>query len=326
MEQSYYIVGDFCNWDVKKAVKMNNTAGNVSVYDNPEFAIKLSVPADNTLSWKILPASSYEAGNLDGAFGCTPAEGGLSGKLISAAGKDNAGVIELLGDVLVTINVELDSYTVNYAFEVLYPLSGTTLTKPTAALMLYTTDYINYSGVSVLNQRWLLAGQPDQKGDVIFRQPADSEAEVSEDGLSATGLLSSDSSASWITAPYKGNSLYWVDVNLVQLTYSITALRTLSVIGSGNGWDLATAAELTPSKDFKVWTASDVEVGDEFKINANGAWTIGFSGTSIDDVTGKYVYQVNKQDGGDNLKCPAPGKYNVTVDFSTFPYIVTLSK
>lgn len=326
MEQSYYIVGDFCNWDVKKAIKMNNTAGNVSVYDNPEFAIKLSVPADKTLSWKILPASAYEAGSLDGAFGCTPAEGGLSGKLISAAGKDNAGVIELLGDVLVTINVELDSYTVNYAFEVLYPLSGTTLTKPTTALMLYTDNYINYSGVSVINQQWILAGQPDQNGDVIFRQDPDTEAEVSEDGLSQTGLLTSASDAKRIRAPFKGNSLYWVDVNLVQLTYSITALRTLSVIGSGNGWDLATAAELTPSKDFKVWTASDVEIGDEFKINANGAWAIGFSGTSIDDVTGKFVYQVNKQDGGDNLKCSAPGKYNVTVDFSTFPYIVTLSK
>ncbi len=325
MEQSYYIVGDFCDWDVKKAIKMNNTLGNVSVYDNPEFAIKLNVPADETLSWKILPASSYEAGSLDGALGCNPAEGGLSGKLISAAGKDNAGVIELLGDVLVTINVELDSYTVGYALEVLYPFTSGNTSKPEDVMLLYTTDYINYGGVAMLNTLWYCSGQPNYQGDVLFRQAPDA-FEDSEDGLTRTGSLTTSSDGTRLMTPVKGKNLYWLDVNLIQLTYNITALKTLSVIGSGNGWDLATAAELTPSADFKVWTASDVEIGDEFKINANGAWAIGFSGTSIDDVTGKFVYQVNKQDGGDNLKCSAPGKYNVTVDFSSYPYIVTLSK
>jgi len=59
------------------------------------------------------------------------------------------------------------------------------------------------------------------------------------------------------------------------------------VIGSGNEWDLATATELKPSSDKKIWTAENVVIGDEVKINANGAWTIGFSGTSVPDATGK---------------------------------------
>lgn len=330
MEQAYYIVGDFCGWDVSKAVKMNNTAGdNVSVYDNPEFAIKLDVPADQTLSWKILPASSYDQGKGDLAkvtsYGCNPAEGGLSGKLVESTGTNNAGLIDLLGQVLVTINVEEDSYTVGYALEVLYPFTSGNTNKPNDVMLLYTDNYINYGGVAMLNSLWYCAGEPNYNGSILFRQ-APGEYEDSEDGLTRTGSLTTKSDGERLRTPVSGKHLYWIDVNLIQLTYSISALETLSVIGSGNEWNLETAKELTPSSDFKVWTASDVEIGDEFKINANGAWTIGFSGKSVDDVTGKYVYEVNKQDGGDNLKCPAPGKYNVIVDFSTFPYIVTLEK
>lgn len=326
MEQSYYIVGDFCDWDVKKAVKMNNTLGDgVSVYDNPEFAIKLDIPAGKSLYWKVIPASAYEAKSLDAAFGCNPAEGGLSGKLVPVSGKNNAGEINLIGQALVTINVESDSYRVSYALEVLYPLSGSTMSKPNNAMLLYTDNYINYTGVTAISQQWILAGQPDQRGDIIFKQDPNVDPVISEDGLTQTGVMTALEEGVKFRSPVK-NCLYWCDVNLIQMTYSITALKTLSVIGSANGWDLATAVELTPSKDFKVWTASNVEIGDEFKINANGAWAVGFSGTSIPDETGKYVYQVNKQDGGDNLKCPAPGKYNVIVDFSTRPYIVTLEK
>lgn len=224
-----------------------------------------------------------------------------------------------------TINVESDSYRVSYALEVLYPLSGSTMSKPNNAMLLYTDNYINYTGVTAISQQWILAGQPDQRGDIIFKQDPNVDPVISEDGLTQTGVMTALEEGVKFRSPVK-NCLYWCDVNLIQMTYSITALKTLSVIGSANGWDLATAVELTPSKDFKVWTASNVEIGDEFKINANGAWAVGFSGTSIPDETGKYVYQVNKQDGGDNLKCPAPGKYNVTVDFSTRPYIVTLEK
>jgi len=327
MEQSYYIVGDFCDWNVKKAVRMSNTLGDgVSVYDNPEFAIKLDVPVGKTLSWKVIPASAYEDNSLDTAFGCNPAEGGLNGKLIQASGKENAGEINLIGQVLVTINVEIDSYSVSYALDVLYPFTSGNTNKPEDVMLLYTDNYINYSGVAMLNTVWYCAGQPNYQGDIMFRQDPTVGFEDSEDGLTRTGGLTTGADGSRLQTPVKGKRLYWIDVNLIQLTYNITCLNTLSVIGSGNGWDLTTATELTPSSDFKVWKASDVEIGDEFKINANGAWAVGFSGTSVPDVTGKYVYQVNKQDGGDNLKCPAPGKYNVTVDFSTRPYIVTLEK
>lgn len=320
IEDAYYLVP--CDASGKpelgKKVLMNNTSGSsVSPYDNPEFAVKIDVP-DTDLSWKLMSQSAVTAGDLNQAYGCIAAEGGLSGKLSQGAG---AGVISLHGPVLVTVNVEVDSYSINYAFETLWPLSGATESKPSNAMLLYTTDFISYSGVTHINRQWIICGQPDKNGPVVFKQDPENTPEVSEDGFTQTGLLSDASDAKKLLSPFNG--LNWVEVNLVQKTYSATALRTLSVIGSGNGWDLATATELKPSRDFKTWTAENVTVGDEFKINANGAWTIGFSGTQIPDATGKQVYQVNKQDGGANLQAK-PGTYKVTVDFSNFPYTVTL--
>lgn len=118
-------------------------------------------------------------------------------------------------------------------------------------------------------------------------------------------------------------------MNLVQLTYAITCLDNLGVVGSNNGWDAENRPMLTPNSAFTIWTAKDVEFtkGDEFKINANNGWDISFSGTKITDTMNEQVYQVKKQDGGDNLQFNGDsGKYDVTVDFSAVPYIVTLKK
>lgn len=326
LEDSYYLVPCDAagNPQLAKAMVMTNTLSGVSVYDNPEFAVKFDVTEEEATAgykWKVLPASSVEAGILDGALGCNPsADSELTGKLGESYGP---GVINLLGSVQVIVNVETDSYSANYAFEVLYPLSSSTLSKPQNALLLYTEDYINYSGVTVLNGAWFICGQPDFNGDVCFQQDGSVEPVDSEDGLTRSGSLASGEGSVNLKTPVSKNHLYWAEVNLVQLTYSISCLNTLSVIGSGNGWNLETATALTPSKDLKVWTAKDVVIGDEFKINANGAWTISFSGTQLEDATGKQVYKVNKQDGGDNLKATA-GTYDVTVDFSAWPYTVTL--
>lgn len=328
LEDLYYFVPCDAagNPQLAKAMKMNNTSGNISVYDNPEFAVKIDVTeaeANAGYLWKILPASSIEAGTTANALGCNPsAESDLSGKLGADYG---AGVIKMLGSLLVTINVEADSYTVNYAFECLYPFTSGNTSKPDDVLRLYTTNYINYTGVAMLNTIWYCAAQPVYNGDIVFKQDETVGFEDSEDGLTRTGGLTASADGARLQTPVKGKHLYWMDVNLVQLTYSLTCLNTLSVIGSGNDWKLETATELTPSADFKVWTAKNVEIGDEFKINANGAWAIGFSGTQLSDDTNKTVYTVNKQDGGENLHA-VPGKYNVTVDFSNVPYTVTLEK
>lgn len=315
IEDEYYLVGGFCNWDLSKAVKMNNTGGDVSPYDNPEFAVKMSVTNAESVAgwtWKVVPGSSVAAGIWDGALGCRPsADSNLAGKLVVAPeAETEAGVVNLEGDILITVNIEEDSYTVNYAFEALWIGPTKRNTMP-----VYTQNYINYQGVAYMTGLWYCGTDAAFTG-LEFKQDAEKPAEDSENGLTRTGGLSSTGST--LRTPVR-NQLYWVDINLVQLTYSITALESLSVIGGGNGWDLATAPKLTPSSDHKVWTAKGVTIGEEFKINANGAWDIDFgqSGAGSDN-----VYNITYK--GSNIMVANPGVYDVEVNFGVFPYTVTL--
>lgn len=318
IENAYYVVPCDANGQpqLAKAIKMNNTAGNVSPYDNPEFAVKLDVPEETPYLFMIAPQSAITAGDAKALYGANAAADDMDGKLVVGL---NAITMPVAGSVLVTVNMEQDSYVINYAFEVIYPLFGST--KAENVMALYTNDYINYYGVTAINNRWRIYTQADKKG-VIFKMDPEVEPIVAENGLSSEGAITSAADGLDLTAPVKGNCLYYADVNLVQKTFSLKALHTMSVIGAGNGWNLETATELTPSKDLKVWTAKDVKIGDEFKINCNGAWDYDFGGVSVPDATGKQVYNLNFK--GSNMPAKA-GTYDVEINFSTMPYVLTLT-
>lgn len=327
IEDAYYLIpcDESGNPIFATGIKMNNTQGDVSPYDNPEFAVKIDVTEDQCNGvgylWKLASETAYLAKDESQLMGCQVSPNSdLNGKLGTAY---SAGSVKLLGQVLVKVNVYVDSYSLNYAFENLWPFTSGNTSKPGDVMLLYTNDYMSYTGVAMLNTVWYCAAQPDYKGAVVFKQDKELGFEDSEDGLARTGALTTAADGGRLELPMKGKHLYYMDVNLVQLTYSVTCLETLSVIGDGNNWQLDTAAPLTPSDDFKIWTAENVKIGNEFKINANKAWEISFSGTAVPDELGKQVYEVHKQDGGDNLPA-TPGTYKVTVNFSTVPYTVTL--
>ena len=43
LEQDYYLVGSFCNWDPRKAIKFNNTVAGANIYDNPVLAVRVEI-------------------------------------------------------------------------------------------------------------------------------------------------------------------------------------------------------------------------------------------------------------------------------------------
>lgn len=319
IENAYYVVPCSASGtpDLSAAMKMNNTAGEgVSAYDNPEFALKFDVADGTPFYFMIAPQSAITAGSTEGLFGCLGSADNMSGKLGASYG---AALIPISGAVFLTINMEQDAYTLSYAFAKLYPLSGSVKIENT--MCLYTDNYINYTGVTAINRQWTIYTQPDKSGVVFYADP-ETEPEVSENMLNQSGLMSTVAGPK-LTAPNKGNTLYYCDINLVQKTYSISGITSISVIGDGNGWDTTTAPMLTPSKDLRTWTGSDIEIGSEFKLNCNGAWDIDFGGVAVENTMGKQVYNVHYK--GDDLPCEA-GKYDVTVDFSAKPYTVTLVK
>lgn len=326
MEQSYYLLP--CNaagapvWS--SAIKMNNTSGEgISVYDNPEFALKIDITEEQGeagYKWMLAPESAVRAQNMTGVLGCL-ANNDFAGKLTGT----EPGVITLSGPVLVTVNVEADSYGVSYAFDALYPLSSTTLTRPNEALLLYTDNYINYGGVSVLSGLWYLCGQPSYDTGTVFSQSPDVEVKDSEDGLSREGGLVQGRDGNKLEAPVKRKNLYWIDVNLVQRTYKVTGILNLGLTGAHNEWKPEASVQLTKSKDYATWTAEGVELDGEFKINAGSNWDVNWGlGKDLGDVTGKHVYEL-QFNCSTNMNVEK-GKYNVTVNFSAYPYTLTLEK
>ena len=82
LEQDYYLVGNFCNWDPKKAIKFTNTVAGANIYDNPVLAVRVEITEQQAAAgyeFKVIPASSALAGNFDGALGCIADETGLAG-------------------------------------------------------------------------------------------------------------------------------------------------------------------------------------------------------------------------------------------------------
>lgn len=329
IEESYYLVGNFCDWDVTKALKMTNTVAGANQYDNPQFSIKIEVTeqqATDGYQWMVLPASTIAAGNLDaGAYGCRPDTTGVAGILYATSDKEAAGVIENNGPQLVTVNMETLTYQVSYALDNLFAFSSSS-----RAYTLYTNNYFDYTGVAMLGAGFYIGQEPKTSGTVLFKQDPNNTPVVDEANGVKSGKLTSKGNGENLKSPLKGNNFYWMEINLLALTYKMSHIASMQLVGDANGWNVSAEEKdgnpapvnMEPSSDFKTWTANGVKVGTDLKICINNAWTLNFGGKSVDVVTdGKAQY--NLVFNGDNMQC-TPGTYDIVVDFSVYPYTLTL--
>ncbi len=196
LEQDYYLVGSFCNWDPRKAIKFNNTVAGANIYDNPVLAVRVEITEQQAAAgyeFKVIPASSALAGNFEGALGCIADETGLAGKLTESPDKSQPGVLNV-GAPDAHHHQHSGGFLQHKLCprRTLSPSSGTTLSKPDQAMLLYTDNYITFSGTAVLAGSWYCAGEPSIKG-LLFRQNKDLGVSDSDDGMTRSGYLTADS-------------------------------------------------------------------------------------------------------------------------------------
>lgn len=300
LEDAYYLVGTVCDWDVKKAIKLNHSGA--SVYDNPVFSYKFDI-YEAAWSWIVVPASTVAAGTLDGnlQYGSEePDNTGFGGLLFPATANVNPWTFEEFGPYLFTVNMETLEFEFSLAIEQLYTPGNSNGWSQTASQVLTTTDYANYSGMVHLNGDFKFSSQPDWNG-------------LNYGSTGTEGTLTTDGGAGNLSAP--ADALYYAQVNVAALTYSITEITSVGLIGSATplGWDGQT--NLTPSADFLTWTGTVTLTDGEYKIRFNDNWDINYGGAAD-----------NFEFGGPNIQSPGAGTYNVTVDFSSVPYNVTFVK
>lgn len=309
IEENYYLLGTVNGWSVASALKFSHS--DINQYDDPVFSIKVDITPDQAASgwwWKIVPESTYVTGNwVDGdntSFGV--AENGsedLKGILVGrTADKDcGAGCLKVAGPYILTINMEEGTYEFTSAIENLWTPGNSNGWNQGNSQMLYTDDFIKYYGYVHLNGDFKFTSAPNWDG--INYGNAGTDGKLSTDG--GAGNLSVGKDA-----------LYWAYVNLPGLTYELTEVATIGIIGNATpgGWDASTA--LTPSADFLTWTGEfNFKGTGEWKFRANNGWDINLGG-SLSKL---------EQNGG-NLATPGEGTYVVKLDLSKLPYSCTVTK
>lgn len=154
-----------------------------------------------------------------------------------------------------------------------------------------------YKGFVYLTGTFKFTNQPDWNG-------------VNYGNGGADGVLSTDGGAGNLEMPADGPGLYFADVNIETLTYTLQKVTSVGIAGNLNGWNAEAPIELT-SENYLQWNYTGEFDGDGWKFVFNNGWTINLGGTYEDLVW-----------DGDNLPSSA-GEHTVTLDLSTYPYTCT---
>lgn len=292
IEDTYYLMG---------TEKIQFSHSSISPYDDPVFTAVIQVTAEQAqaggFKWAIAPATTVDAGS---GLMYGPADDqtlAAEGTLVQYDANPVYGVIEKAGPYLLTVNMETKAYSYIPAYERLYMSGDAQGWSPATAMQLATTDYKNYQGYAVLSPG----------GFKVVLGPDWSAGDYGQGD--AEGKLGHGDN---LTVAEKG--LYWVRVNLNELTISCTLITTIGVIGDAtpNSWNASTP--LTPSEDLLTWSGEIAfNAGGEWKFRANDDWGVNLGGQLGDLV----------QDGG-NLPGPGEGTKKVTLNLSSIPYQATV--
>lgn len=319
IEPEYYLVGSFCNWDIKKGVKLKQLSeGNQ--YDNPDFYIKVDVSEADVnaggYSWKVVPASGFANNSWEGAFGVADLSAGASSTtgnlLVNPEAETGAYTIDVEGSYMIKANMETRRFEVSLAFDYMWvPNYGASISDFTKMMRLTTTDYIHYEGTLRLSNSFWFTGQDNLRG-IVYRP--DGDTVIGDDNSFSGNMLIDASSTARMKVPATG--LYYVKADIANLTYTGAPVNEIELVGEFNGWDPTTAPALTPNSQKTVWTITHTFASaGEFKFCVDGGWAINY-GLIAGAVTV----------GGGNLAVDEAGTYEITIRFDAFPANISVVK
>ena len=116
---------------------------------------------------------------------------------------------------------------------------------------------------------------------------------IADDGLSGT-LIDDGGSGNVLATP----GFYKATVNLAEMTYVLTPIAGIGLIGPAQAGGWSDDTDLTYNPDTRAWEGTLELAADEFKFRANDAWDINWGG-ELNNLT----------QNGANLKVEKAGKY-----------------
>lgn len=276
IDEGYYLTGDFAGWNKDGALPFNHV-GDGDVYDNPEFQIVFTTTAANQY-WKIIPKNNYDGDfwktgdDGKGVVGtATDGETSFEGTLVTNS--PQAGKIEAPGIYRMTINMmdytyKLEALNFNENIYIVGNINGTSW-SPSFPLNGASFDG-KYQGFYYINGEFKFKpNEDDWTGDWEYDGPG----KIADNGGS--------------NCPAPGESgFYVVDVDLGAMTYSLTKIEYIDMVGGVvGGEDWSTGPHMAYNTQKQCWEA-DVTLTGAFKFRGNGSWSSddGNFGGTLDNI------------------------------------------
>ncbi len=292
---AYYLIGGPNDWAQSAAdrlIKFNHS--DKDVYEDPVFTVVFSATKDGAEDtwfafgddaacdaigkgvWNKLYGTKGESKDLSGQFDVREKLGG-----------DHTFCVPAGSGKLIRLEIDMMDCTykitpLNFAEYIWQAGNANGWGSPAAPLISKNFDG-NYVGFMYLDGEFKFRSGEDNWNAPDWGKGS-SDGTLAEKG----GNLSADA------------GYYKVDVDLGGLTYKLTAITTIGIIGPAQtgGWDSDT--DMTYNKETGAWEATIELAADEMKFRANDGWDINWGGT-----------ENNLSQGGLNIKVAEAGKYFV---------------
>lgn len=307
---TYYFISNLCEWSLSPEAiapyQFNHSA--TDVYEDPVFTITFETTGD--IWWKIASQEAIDMANNDNDWSKfigtkTDSDEALEGTLTDVDAQSGKIVGE--GTWRLTVNMETMEYTIEELKAPEYlstPGNSNGWNKAASnwlGLVKKTENDVEVSynmGAAVLDGIFKLYA-----GDTEAWDNAKTYGAKKEGDAIVPGALEKPGS----DIPVDAAGLYWVKVNTSELTYVLTPITTVGIVGGTYGWDAGLA--MTPSDDFRIWTADvtfDANTEWKFKFNGDPTWEMNYGADTDNQL---------KVDGG-NITTKEAGEYTITISFA----------
>lgn len=301
----YYFLSDATSWDLADAdiSTFAFSHSDADVYDDPVFTFKFELTQelldakDGGCYWKIASQKAVETGEWNYVYG--PEINGdeeFSGFLVGD-GAAQAGKLTLPGKYRVTINMEAMTYEIQ------------AITRPDWVAVPSNANGWNDSGSRLY---WSNKDDKPYFCGAARVNNTDGGFKFIWDGSwfgGADGKI--DAAGGNILAPVDGDELYWFTVSTDDMTYTMTPVTSIGVIGDMNGW--GGQEPLTPDASLLIWSG-DVNLTGNWKIRINDDWAMNYGGPDM----------ANPTFDGDNFS-GYEGLHTVAIDFTGNRPVITVT-
>lgn len=308
---SYVIYGPEIG-DGTQASGVVMTHSSAHEWDDPVFSGVIDITEEQAAAgfkWRISPV-----GHDDIFYGPDALSFEKSGRL---ALDGEWGVITTPGPWKIEVNMLTKIFTISSSVKAYWvPCTGNNNSFARNIQQVRTEDFKTYSGFCYIDGFWALCPNNSLGGTMFMK--GDGEGKIAS---TTSPLLNAETG---IPMPAKTKGLYYLDVDLVNLSYKSFKIETIGLCGTINNWgktpDIALKARKTDPAKFSIWTVTyTFTEKSEVKFRANSEWESekeGYNwGGDLDNLT---------YNGGNIVV--EPGTYDITLDLSGYPWKATFNK